>query len=297
VSATKAFEPDELIEWREVAEVDVSLPYWIHRAGHSQWSGSRTLRHTHVGFAEIFWVESGKAVHEVNGFEHTVRAGDLVFVDRDDVHRFRTSSMEFAFVNLAVPDRFVASLVDRYVHPRRSPWQLAVPRVVHLAVHDWARVLEIGNALGDGHQSRRRVDHFLLELLMMLDGPVPSGEPMPDWLVEAVRAWRDEPVAMQEGVSGIARLAARSREHVSRSIKKATGNRAVDLVNRLRIEHSAAMLRMSDVSITQIAADSGLPNLSHFYEVFKQRYGTTPRQYRLSHRRATNPVLEREMAT
>lgn len=297
MSATTAFEPDELIEWRDVAQIDVSVPYWIHRAGHAHWSASRTLRHTHVGFAEIFWVESGRAVHEVNGLEHTTRAGDLVFVDGGDVHRFRASSTDFGFVNLAVPNQVVASLVDRYVHPGPSPWQHPVPRVVRLAVHDWARVLEVGNALGHGCQSRRRVDHFLLELLMMLDGPVPSRQPMPDWLVEAIRVWRDDPVAMQEGVSGLARLAARSREHVSRAIKKATGKRAVDVVNSLRIEHSAALLRMSDLSITQIAADSGLPNLSHFYEVFKQHYGATPRQYRLSHRRATNPVLERVAPT
>lgn len=237
-------------------------------------------------------VESGSAIHEINGVEHTVNAGDLVFVDTVDVHRFRTSSRDFGFVNLAVPVDVVTSLVDRYVEQGASPWRRSQPRTVRLTVHEWARVLELGNALGHGRASRRRIDHFLLELLMMLDGPVPAREAMPDWLVDAIRAWRDDPVAMQDGVSGLARLAARSREHVSRAIKQATGSRAVDLVNTLRIERAAAMLRMSNRSIAQLAAESGLPNLGHFYEVFKRHYGATPRQYRLSHRRAVNPVAE-----
>lgn len=221
-----------------------------------------------------------------------MNAGDLVFVDTVDVHRFRTSSRDFGFVNLAVPVDVVTSLVDRYVEQGASPWRRSQPRTVRLTVHEWARVLELGNALGHGRASRRRIDHFLLELLMMLDGPVPAREAMPDWLVDAIRAWRDDPVAMQDGVSGLARLAARSREHVSRAIKQATGSRAVDLVNTLRIERAAAMLRMSNRSIAQLAAESGLPNLGHFYEVFKRHYGATPRQYRLSHRRAVNPVAE-----
>ena len=291
VTTMRTTEPDDVREWREVAQIDVSLPFWIHRDGHAEWNGTRTLRHTHRGFAEIFWVESGKAVHELNGVEHTTRAGDLVFVDTDDVHRFRAASTDFGIVNLAVPNDVLAGVVERYVRPGASPWHRPQPRIVRLAVHDWARVLELGNALGHGHQSRLRVDHFLLELLMILDGPVPTSQPMPDWLARAIRSWRDDPVAMQDGVSGIARLAARSREHVSRAIKQATGSRAVDVVNTLRIEHAAAMLRMSDRSITQVAVDSGLPNLSHFYEVFKHHYGATPRQYRLSQRRATNPVL------
>ena len=224
-------EPDERFDWCEVAEIDVTMPYWIHRAGHADWSGARTMRHTHAGFAEMFWVESGKAMHEVNGVEHPVRPGDLVFVDTGDVHRFRAASADLCFVKLAVPNEIVDEVVARYVEPDASPWHRAVPRVARLAVHDWARLRELGSALGHCEPRRRRVDHFLLELLIILDGPVPAREPMPDWLAEAIRAWSDDPVARCDGVSGIARLAFRSREHVSRAIKQATGSRAVDLVN------------------------------------------------------------------
>jgi AraC family cel operon transcriptional repressor len=291
MAVAKTIEPDLVLAWEEVVDSDLTLPYWIHRAGHSDWNGSRIRRHTHRGFAEIFWVESGHAVHEVNGVEHSIDAGHLEFVDTCDVHRFRAPTSDFAIVNLAIPTRLVADVVERYVGPDASPWQLPPPRVVRPAVHDWARVLELGSTLGGGRPSRLRVDHFLIEVLMMLDGPVPARQPIPAWLSRAIRAWRDDPAAMLAGVSGIAELSARSREHVSRAIKQATGNRAIDVVNSLRIEHAASMLRMSDHSITRIAAESGLPNLSHFYDVFKRHFGATPRQYRLSQRRATNPVL------
>jgi AraC family transcriptional regulator, dual regulator of chb operon len=284
-------EPDLELAWDEVVDSDMTLPYWIHRAGYSDWNGSRILRHTHVGFAEIFWVESGHAIHEVNGAEHSICAGHLEFVDTLDVHRFRLPTSDFSIVNLAIPTSLVADVVERYIDPGVSPWKLHPPRVVRPAVHDWARVLELGSTLGSGRPSRLRVDHFLIELLLMLDGPVPARQPMPVWLSRAIRSWRDDPAAMLAGVSGIAELSARSREHVSRAIKQATGHRAIDVVNSLRIERAASMLRMSDDSITRIAADSGLPNLSHFYDVFKRHFGATPRQYRLSQRRATNPVL------
>ena len=46
------------------------------------------------------------------------------------------------------------------------------------------------------------------------------------------------------------------------------------------MEHAARMLAGSDDSISQIALECGLENLSHFYRMFRGHYALTPRAYR-----------------
>jgi len=56
-------------------------------------------------------------------------------------------------------------------------------------------------------------------------------------------------------------------------------------VNRVRSEHSADQLIRTQVPIAEIAADVGLENLSHFYRVFRDTFGTTPHKYRKLHQK------------
>ena len=56
----------------------------------------------------------------------------------------------------------------------------------------------------------------------------------------------------------------------------------------LRLEHAAKLLRnvSSPAYIQQIAYQSGFNNASHFSRVFKQHYGTTPKEFQIMHRQA-----------
>ncbi|MFV2051256.1 helix-turn-helix transcriptional regulator [Aliiroseovarius sp. YM-037] len=55
-------------------------------------------------------------------------------------------------------------------------------------------------------------------------------------------------------------------------------------VNRIRMEYAAMHFGSSDTPVADIAADCGIENPSHFYKLFREHYGNTPRQYRVLHR-------------
>jgi AraC family cel operon transcriptional repressor len=52
------------------------------------------------------------------------------------------------------------------------------------------------------------------------------------------------------------------------------------VVNEARLAWAAARLAESDEPIMDIAYDCGLENLSHFYRLFRRRFGTTPQWHR-----------------
>lgn len=274
--------------WSDLEErAEGQLLFHINRTG--SLGGTSTPLHTHDGFAEVFWVEQGTAIHEFGGGDFPLRRGDIVFVCSDDVHRYRAPSRDFQITNLAFPNAVVADLRQRYFHDGPAPWDVDRPRMFHQDDHSMVRLRGLGADLGHGRPSQLHLDRFLLELLTCLESPLPTGAPIAGWLSDALTRWRNDPAAMRDGVSGLAELAGRSREHVSRVVRSSTGQRANDVLNALRMEVAAGRLRMSDAAIAHIAADVGLPNLSHFYEIFRRRFGTTPRKFRISQRRTISP--------
>lgn len=248
----------------------------------------RSVLHTH-DFAEVFVVETGRAIHQTGPREHQVTAGDVVFIRPDDIHRFRSPTEDFVLFNVAFPASVLSDLRRRYAPHMPFPWDGDAIRAIRPSSLQSTRLRELAVDLGHQPSSHVRLDRYLIELLASAEGPIGGGDLMPPWLRESIERWKQDSNAMGYGVRGLAELAGRSREHVSRVIRQTTNMRAVDLVNRLRMETAAGMLRMTETAIPRIAAEVGLPNLSHFYEVFRAQYGTTPRAYRVGPRKAIDP--------
>ncbi|MGN0173818.1 MAG: helix-turn-helix domain-containing protein [Acutalibacteraceae bacterium] len=80
--------------------------------------------------------------------------------------------------------------------------------------------------------------------------------------------------------SEVIKRSGKSREHLSRLFKEATGQTIGAYLNDLRIEHAAAMLTTTYLDIIDIALESGFENLSTFYHLFKKKKGISPKQYR-----------------
>ena len=83
-----------------------------------------------------------------------------------------------------------------------------------------------------------------------------------------------------KGASVIPDLCDKSREHVSRSMKKYYGVTVSEFVNGLRLNYVANMLRHSDHNILDIIFESGFNNVSWASKCFTEKYGFTMSEYR-----------------
>lgn len=231
--------------------------------------------HTH-DFAEVFWIDSGEAVHHFGASQHRVQAGDVVLVAPDDTHRLRQPSHDFAMTNLALSRHEYAHLRRRYFEAGGFPWDAQPPRRYRLSYAGlrWAHTLT-----GPSGLNRLAVDRFLIEVLAQTCARG-SERSLPQWLREAIEAWRIDSQAMERGVSGLAEIACRSRGHVNRVLRRATGRPAIDVLNRIRMDDAAARLIHTDTPISVVAADVGILSLSHFYRLFKEQFGSSPARFR-----------------
>ena len=51
--------------------------------------------------------------------------------------------------------------------------------------------------------------------------------------------------------------------------------------NQLKLEDARKLLLQTDLPVTQIALDTGFNDVSYFIRLFRDRYATSPLQYRL----------------
>lgn len=126
----------------------------------------------------------------------------------------------------------------------------------------------------------------VLELFMLLNrihcAPAPQGY-CSSRQMEIVRHLRDHLIS--EGYASLPRLAKEQGISVSRLqklFKQVYGAPVYHYVREYRLEQAAVELTTSARSITEIAMDAGYGSASKFSACFRQRYGTTPSEYRRS---------------
>lgn len=77
----------------------------------------------------------------------------------------------------------------------------------------------------------------------------------------------------------LSRTVGMSRKYFCRFFQEMTHRTPIDYLNYYRIERACYQLVTTDLSITQIAFNSGFNDLSYFIKTFKKYKGTTPKKY------------------
>lgn len=103
------------------------------------------------------------------------------------------------------------------------------------------------------------------------------------WLLQAARFIREhasEPI----GVEDVLIKVAMSGRNLERRFKRAMRRSLLDDICRVRLDRASRLLRESNLSIENVAAQAGFNSHVRFAMVFRDHMGMTPTSYRKSHR-------------
>lgn len=239
-------------------------------------------------FYEFFIILEGNANHLINGNKTKLTKGSLVFIRPNDTHDYvAINSNPFVFLNISFSANTAAQIFEFLGDgfPSEQLINSPMPPEVHLNDYDLKRFnnrFESIKAIDPQNTSafKTAMRTFLFNTFTRYFAwgeQVP--EDMPIWLEQMCeKIKRDGNFAL--GSDYFFSLSDKSREHISRSIKKYTGMTVSEYINSLRLNYIANMLRNSNYSIAQIIFDSGFNNISWASEQFKAKYGVTMREYR-----------------
>ncbi len=242
------------------------------------------VRHCH-DFAEVFWIESGRGVHLLNGCESVLEEGALVFLRPADWHAFHALRQETPFVlaNFAVPAAVADSWHDRWKSYglKKIPWGGA-PMVWMLSPAQLAALGSIVRGIAERPSTALAGDRFLSSLMHELhrEGtPLQLGPDAPEWLSRAISSLH-KPEQLGGGVEAFFRACGRSREHVARACRLHLNLTPTDLINRGRLDYAARLLETTDLPVLEVGAEAGFHNPSLFHRRFRVAFQLSPLQYR-----------------
>ena len=71
-----------------------------------------------------------------------------------------------------------------------------------------------------------------------------------------------------------------NESYLSTCIKRTTGHSFQDIVKACRLDEAARLLTATDYPIEQVMRQVGYSGKTHFYQIFAERFGKTPAEYR-----------------
>lgn len=240
--------------------------------------------HSH-DFFELFWVVNGQVRHRINGETRDLREGDLVFIRPADNHSLQGKGDEPHLINVAFHPKLIAAIAKRHAALEGLFfWSNdAQPTVLRRDMAQLSDLSQALRALDPAPRDQLTAEAFLLPVLAQLNAQRVE-KTMPDWLAAACRA-SYAPAVFRQGASGFVRAAGRTHAHVSREARRHLGQSPSEYVNSVRMTFAARQLSASTDTLSEIATDCGIPNLSHFHRLFRDSFGVTPNAYRKRHQR------------
>lgn len=238
--------------------------------------------HSH-DFVEWFWVDSGRMRHRWDGQEEILEVGDVVLLHPRHRHGIVALEPGSAHVVVSVEPALFARVAARWRdHCVDWPFPAAhqPPTRRHLGTRALQRLRALVDLLPVRDQTPVDAELALAGTLRIL-GDQGDDAGLPPWLARAVAAL-DDPRRAAAGVSAFIAACGRSSATVCRACRRHLGCRPNDLVEGIRLDHAARLLRCTATPAAAIAATCGYASLSHFHRSFRRRFATTPAAYRLA---------------
>jgi AraC-like DNA-binding protein len=246
--------------------------------------------HFHTQY-EIYYLFSGERNYFIRDRTYSVRSGDLVFINKYELHKTSDASgLEHERLLINFTEAFLrdtcgeyADLLLRPFHVENPVYSLKTPS--HYFENTFATMLEELNGQPPGYEFRLK---YLLTEVLLLAARHANKQ-------QAVQSHTSPPI--HEKISEIAqyvgrhfsddlslsRLAERfhiSPFYLSRTFKAVTGFTLSEYIHSVRIRQAQKFLKETNLSVTEISARSGFDNFSHFGKIFKKIARVSPRDYR-----------------
>ncbi len=274
-----------------------NFPFFIQHGMHDK----DFFLHNHKDFTELVIVLEGSATHNVNDEKYHISCGDVFVIGGDTVHgytdlkdfhiyniMFKPEAINFSQYDITKSVGFHALfLVEPYFnknHGFKNKLKLSPSDFLSIkALSD--RILSEYCAEKEGRETI--VNALFLSLVVELsrlysDTDKHSDKSVKNDIINIAKtaSYIETHFSHDITVSSLAALIHYSERHFARLFKETYGMTPVDYILSIRLKNACAMLSDTNLSISEIALQSGYSDNNYFSRVFKKKIGVTPSQFR-----------------
>ena len=295
-SAARIMDPAE-IEVEQLRFQDRTIVDYSRRAG----SYTMPEHHFHDVY-EIYFLLSGSRYYFIQDNTYYIRAGDLVLIDKYEIHRtvetlentherilfhmdesmlqdadgswgqvlqelFSKGSIILSFDE--AQQRYVRSLTERILaemRQRDSGYGIVIMSLI-------AQILAF--ALRNREQQRKTAEDSLKFANKRIFE-----------ILDSINQEFAKPLTL----SGVAQQFFISKFYLSHAFKDVTGFTFVEYLNNVRVREAQRLLKKTSLPVSRIAEETGFESVTHFGRVFKKISNVSPLQYRKQERGGRPPL-------
>lgn len=252
-------------------------------------AGRRTLHQMQqYSFNELdgymfLFTHSGQGIIEVAGDSRNLQSGDLLFWDCQDFIQMRALSddwdVDMLFFNGAAVTTYYEEIC-KITFPLFHIPENSLPEC------RFTEIMALGPVITPHHafMTHKLLTNLLSDLITGLhisdDNTVKA---VPSYIEELKNLF----VSHCEADYSMDELAVRfnvNRYRMTREFAHFVGMTPLKFLNNVRIEKARALIESTDLSIGAVGTAVGIPNSTHFINLFKDKLGMTPQVYRDGYR-------------
>lgn len=254
----------------------------------------RFPKHSH-DYVEMVYMCQGSTTHIINGTEITLHEGDLMILGQDAVQEILPAGKDDIAVNFIVRPEFFSGTLD-FLGAEDTPLRDFILRAIRgEGLPGWllfrvADVKPVQNLIENliwtliyDTPNKRSINQLTMGLLFvqLLNHTDRLSVGAKDQeIVVRVLAYIEEHYR-SGSLTEIADLLHYDAAWLSREIKRRTGRTYTQLCQEKRLGQAAWLLSNTDENVDDIAVAVGYENISYFHRIFRERFGKSPREYRM----------------
>ena len=255
-------------------------------------------QHSH-NYVEMIYMCSGATTHIINGKERVeLRTGNILLLNRHTSHAIETTGQEDIAVNFVMRQGLfdlAMELLDRedplsdFVSSSlrsREERGFLLFNVAHaIPVQNLMEnlVWSILNRPNNSEKiNRATLPLLFIQLVNYLDKLVQTSDEDYERALVLKALEYVETSYRDASLGELSAMLNQSVSQLSRLISRQTGRPFSQHLQQAKFQAALRLLRESDLPVADIAAAVGYSNQSFFYRCFHNRFGCTPREYRLA---------------
>lgn len=254
--------------------------------------------HNH-DYNELYFILDGTAEHIINNQTFQIKAGDIFIVRNNiDYHEFKNPknliliNIMYDPENMIVPDNALKQ------HPGYQALFIIEPKLRQNEIRSWLHVdgpeyLFLKNLfseiekeyLGTKALQREMICSMFHQLLITLSRLFEEVKIVgPQKRIHTIAAgisYIENNFLKEITLEEISNAALITPRHFNRIFKEAFHITPFEYLIEKRLEHACVMLREGNKPVFRIALESGFNDSNYFSRKFKQKYGETPKNYKV----------------
>ncbi|MBC8079611.1 MAG: AraC family transcriptional regulator, partial [Gorillibacterium sp.] len=223
----------------------------------------------------------GQGQIDLDGSTHLLSAGSGFLVKIPSLHRYYFSSLvkepwEFIWMNIRGEDAiwYWDRLIERFgpilqLHPESRPIQTF-----------WKLFSFISNEESpDKFAISAHVFEWILSMMQVTDDDALQTQTNP--IILKAKSYMKQALSQPITLDDVAAHVGVSKHYLCRLFLKFNELTPLEYMRRRRIELAASLIRNTEVSIQEIALQTGFDSSSYFGKIFRHYLGISPREYRM----------------